>query len=76
MVDATAEAIRAEIQRRIREGARDDCRSCTAPIPVPSGLNAYGSHWSVRTVPGTPTHCLIFILSVVGDVMAEYELIE
>jgi len=25
---------------------------------------------------GTPRHCLIFILNVIGDVMAEYELVE
>lgn len=75
MVDATAVTIRAEIQRRIRESAPDDCRNCSAPMPVPSGLNAYGSNWSVGTMQGTPRHCLIFILTVIGEVMAEYELV-
>lgn len=48
MVKATAEAIRAEIQRRIRERATDGgCRKCRAPMPVRSEINAHGSHWSV-----------------------------
>ena len=75
MVDATAETIRVEIQRRLRKGAPHDCRNCAAPRPVPSGLNAYGSNWSVGTMQGTPRHCLIFVLGVVGEVMAEYELV-
>ena len=75
MVDATGETIRAEIQRRIQESAPDECRNCSAPMPVPSGVNAYGSHWSVGTMQGTPRHCLIFMLNIIGEVMAEYELV-
>ena len=77
MVNATAKTIRAEIQRRIREQATDhDCSNCTAPMPVRSEVNAHGSHWSVGTMVGTPFHCLDFILRIIGEVMAEYELIE
>lgn len=76
MIKATTETIRAEIQRRILESAPDDCRNCSAPMPVPGGINAYGSHWSVGTMQGTPRHCLIFVLTIIGEVMAEYELVE
>ena len=75
MVDATADTIRAEIQRRIRESAPDGCRYCTAPMPVQSEINAHGSHWSVGTMQGTPFRCLDFTLRIIGEVMAEYELI-
>ena len=75
MVEATAETIRAEIQRRIRESAPEGCRYCTAPIPVPSGLNARGSHWSAGSMHGTPMRCVIILLGIIEEVMAEYELI-
>ena len=76
MIEATAEIIRQQIQRRIRERAPVECRDCRAPVPVSSELNAYGSHWSVGTLHGAPVGCMNFVLRIVGEVMAEYELVE
>ena len=76
MIQATAETIRAEIQCRILESAPDGCRYCGVPMPVPSELNEYGSHWSVGTMQGIPLRCVMFLQGIIEEVMAEYELIE
>ena len=75
--DATAEEIRAEIQRRIwdSDALDGDCRKSDAPIPVPMDvLNTGGSHWTVSYLPNTVPGCNEFVLDIVRRVMTDYEL--
>jgi hypothetical protein len=76
---ANAEAIRSEIQLRIKTSPElaGDCKECRAPTPRftdPSSNN--GCNWVVDTFPGVVPGCLDFVKHITRSVMEEYELVE
>jgi hypothetical protein len=75
--DATAQEIRAEIQRRIWDTVSLDIDSRESDVPTPEPmdvLNVGGSHWTVDLMPSVIPECNKMVLNIVRNVMSEYEL--
>lgn len=73
----TADEIRDEIQRRIRESdeLNGDCRGCGAPTPyrIDPATND-GCNWMVDVFPSVEPGCLEFVKAITHQVMHEYDL--
>lgn len=78
-IKSTAEEIRLEIQRRIKNNNEldGDCQDCRAPTPRFTDPDAnHGCNWTIDVFPGVIPGCLDFVKNVTRTVMAEYELTE
>ena len=78
-IEATADAIRQEIHRRI-ETSKElpvECKKFGAPTPVLlREPDANGCNWTVTSAPSYVPGCIGQIYEITRSVMAEYNLIE
>lgn len=73
---ATAEEIRAEIQRRIEASDEmdSDCRNCGAPTPVPLRVPDQGCNWTILSYPKMIPGWDGVVRKILAEVMREYDL--
>jgi hypothetical protein len=74
---ASADEIRAEIQRRIEasDALGGDCRESKAPTPMLADpAQNDGCNWTINIVPSYIPGCTGVVAEIVRQVMAEYDL--
>jgi hypothetical protein len=75
---ATAEQLRFEIQRRIRESEAADrrCRDCQAPTPRRADMHDATANWTVDPIADADPMQRAFVDGIVQAMRLDYQMIE